>query len=242
MSDCSRTCRRPRRSIAARWSDDARRRRRPGWYAARRPAFRPVRLSLRGRRRLHRTCRGLADRLAVRAAFPVSVDSGDRRAPARDLHVVEVDRRCARHQRPYPRRARRRLRARHFARFADGAVGHVRALCLSAVEFQSGHPGAVLGDHRHHLVPRHRIPHLLHHGDDDAAGLHVPGARLLPLHVEGSVRDDAGVPADAARSVPHVDLADRVARHPHRLEGQSRQCRARRGGRRIGRRHRRRRL
>ena len=40
-----------------------------------------------------------------------------------------------------------------------------------------GHSGAVLGGVRDHLVSRRRVSHLLHHGDDDAAGIHIPGAR-----------------------------------------------------------------
>ena len=106
----------------------------------------------------------------------------------------------------------------------------------------AGHSGAVLGDHRHHLVPRHRIPHPLHHGDHDAAGVHLPGARLLPLDVEGPVRDDHVVPAERLDAVPRADRADHRAGHPHRLEDQPRQRRARRGGGRAGRRDRRRRL
>ncbi len=179
------------------WSDDACRRRQP---AVRREAGRRFGLSASATKASSRSSglpwSGRSSRCFVpHFLFPSIPEIAARLL--RDLQLVEIDRRRARHQRPHPRRARRRLRARHFARSADGAVGHVRALCLAAVEFQSGHSGAVLGGHRHHLVPRHRIPHLLHHGDDDAAGLHLPGARRLPHHVEGPLRDDAGVPADA---------------------------------------------
>ena len=59
---------------------------------------------------------------------------------------------------------------------------------------------------------------------------------------EGSVRDDHVVSAAALDPVPGADRADDRAGHPHGMEGQSRQRRARGGGCGTGRRHRRGRL
>ena len=73
-----------------------------------------------------------------------------------------------------------------------------RSLSDAGADAAAGHSRAVLGGDRRHLVSRHRVPHLLHHGGDDAAGLHLPDPRRRALHVEGPVRDDGGLPARRA--------------------------------------------
>ena len=199
MSACSRKCRRPPRSIAARWSDGARGRRSVGRVAGAAgkifcisPGFRYESVvALAGLAIVWQ----IASLFVPHFLFPSVPEIAARLV--RDLHVVELDLRRAGDQRPHSRRPWRRFRARHAARHADGAFAALRALRLSAAEFQPGHPGSVLGRDRHHLVSRHRVPHLFHHGDDDAAGLHLSGARRLSRHVEGPVRNDAVVPPDA---------------------------------------------
>ena len=81
-----------------------------------------------------------------------------------------------------------------------GAIEDGGEFHLAGADVLPGHSGAVLGGVRHHLVSRHRIPRAVHHGDDDAAGLHLSDSRRLPLDVEGPVRDDHVVPADRAGS------------------------------------------
>src|SRR5215471_7329504 len=105
-----------------------------------------------------------------------------------------------------------------------------------------GHSGAVLGGVRDHLVPRHRAADLLHHGDDDAAGLHVPDIRCAAGDVARSHGDGDELSSDPREAVSHHDHSGDPAGHPDRVEGQSGQCVPRRRRRRTGRRHRRRRL
>ena len=183
----------------------------------------------------------LADRLPVFPRLPVSVDPPDR-APLRRHrhHLVDAGRRAddggAHHG-----RAGRRLCSRR-ACWRSDQVGRASRAMSRRCWCSAGHSGAVVGRHRHHLVSRHRVPHLLHHGDDDAAGLHLPDPRRRPLDVEGPVRDDHVVPAAALDAVPGADPADGGAGHPDGVEGQPRQRVARGGGGRAGRRDRRRRL
>ena len=74
------------------------------------------RLSLRVGRRAVRADAGVADRLTVRAALPVPVGAGNRRAASSTFsRRWKTDRRCAGDQRAHSRRPRRRLRARHRA-------------------------------------------------------------------------------------------------------------------------------
>ena len=121
----------------------------------------------------------LAIRLAVLSALPVSV--ADRRVLAlpRDLLRRLDVRRCAGDHPAHPGRACRRLHRRRRAGAVDGALARGRQFPVADPDAVPGHSGAVLGGVRHHLVSRRRVPHLLHHGDDDAAGLHVSGARRV---------------------------------------------------------------
>ncbi len=104
----------------------------------------------------------------------------------------------AAHRRAHFRRTVRRLHPRQRAGAADRPLEDHGEFHHAGADLLPGHPGAVLGGVRDHLVPRHRIPRVVHHGDDHAAGLHLPDPRRLPLDVEGSVRDDDVVPAAAA--------------------------------------------
>ena len=135
-----------------------------------------------------------------------------------------------------------RVPARLRGRVDHRPLAQDRELHHAAAGVPAGHPRAVLGDHRDHLVSRHRVPHLLHHGDHHVAGLHLSDPGCLSVDVEGSVRDDDVVPAQRVDPVPCFDRADHRAGHPDGLEGQSRQRGARRGGGGAGWRHRRRRL
>ncbi len=186
--------------------------------------------------------RALAIRLAVFSAFPVSV--ADRRVLALHRHLLRrLDvRRCAGDRVAHPGGAGRRLHRRRRAGAVDGALARGRQFPVADPVAVPGHSGAVLGGVRDHLVSRRRVSHLLHHGDDDLAGLHLSGARRLARDVAGSDGDGVQLPADADETVPGDDRAGDPAGHPDRLESQSRQRLARRGGRRTGRRHRRRRL
>jgi hypothetical protein len=105
-----------------------------------------------------------------------------------------------------------------------------------------GIPAAVLGGIRHHLVSWRRVSHLLHHGDDDIAGVYLSGARRAARDVAGSDGDGVQFPPHPHQAVPGDDRAGHPAGHFDRVEGQSRQRLARGGGRRTGRCHRRRRL
>ena len=123
-----------------------------------------------------------------------------------------------------------------------GALEGGRQVPVADPDVVSGHSRAVLGGVRHHLVSRRRISHLLHHGDDDAARLHVPGARRAARHVEGSDGDGVRFRPTRAEAVSRDDRAGDPSGHPDGVEGQSRQRLARGRGGRTGRRHRRRRL
>ncbi len=140
---------------------------------------------------------GLAGRVVVFPALSVSAGARHRHADGRHPDHRPAARRGAGHGRAHLRRPLRRLRARLRAGAADRPLAAHRELRHAGAGVPAGHPGAVLGGDRDHLVPRHRVPHLLHHGDDHVAGLHVPDPRRLPLDVEGSVRDDHVVPAAA---------------------------------------------
>ena len=76
-----------------------------------------------------------------------------------------------------------------------------------------GHSGAVLGRVRDHLVSRHRAPHLLHHGDDDLAGLHLSGAGRAAGHVARSDGDGHELPPDTGKAVSHDDHSGDPAGH-----------------------------
>ena len=95
----------------------------------------------------------------------------------------------------HPGGAGRLLRHRGRAGAADGAFARRRQVPVADPDVVSGHPRAVLGGVRHHLVSRRRVSHPLHHGDDDAAGVHLPGAGRAARHVEGPDGDGVQLPA-----------------------------------------------
>ena len=85
----------------------------------------------------------------------------------------------------HSRRPCRRLRGRRHSGVADGALAGGRQVSVADPVAFPGHSRAVLGGVRDHLVSWRRAAHLLHHGDDDAAGLHLPGAGCATRHVAG---------------------------------------------------------
>ena len=143
----------------------------------------------------------LAIRLAVLSAVPVSL--ADRRVLAlhRNLHRRH---RCSRMWWSTVLR----ILAGLAGSFVIGVVLALlmvrsrarRQVPVADPDVVSGHSRAVLGGVRHHLVSRRRVSHHLHHGDDDAAGVYLPGAGRAARDVARPDGNGVQLPADAGQS------------------------------------------
>src|ERR1700742_453268 len=99
---------------------------------------------------------------------------------------------CSCHLGTYPGRTVRRLHRWSRARAPDVSIAGDGSVSRTDPLLLPGHPGAVMGGFRHHLVSWHEAANLLHHGADHSACIYAPDPGRASRHVERSVRDDPG--------------------------------------------------